>query len=506
MTSYLYELPTTGAISFGDFLYDKSASYISEISDTTEARANLRAALKESKRTDEKDFLRLVKVLDDYIPKLCGIIAAVNAGEVVVKAEPIFSWRTTLSDTLFHSSPRLSVPSLAAELAFTLLTYAFALSNMARAVVASLGAYEFERGISDAERKVKDERLGFAVTLLCKAAGIFEYIAKEVIADWDAAREKAVAAGMQCPNPPDLSREVLIGLSKTALADAQNLAVRKLLTRAAFDSTVTPGPPLPKSHPSPALAAKLHLECAALYSSARALVKNPGASRPAVSPQSSKSKFRLGIGKDKSSSGGAQESSADEVVPELRRYLADEVLLHQALAHKWLGVDAGENTQQGAGTAVGFLDWARKDLDELRGGASGVHIGVATDRERDMREARKVRVQVEAESVGVFYKGYKRMNDSMSFQPVPPQADLQASIPAGRMAVTIRPYTRPVPAFGPGSPDYVQQYAEALDALALEDQSEDQTATPSPPPLPPAAAATTSRAPVGNYAGAGSYF
>ena len=62
MCSYLYELPTTGAISFGDFVYDQSASYISEVSDTTEARANLRAVLKESKRTDEKDHLRLVKV------------------------------------------------------------------------------------------------------------------------------------------------------------------------------------------------------------------------------------------------------------------------------------------------------------------------------------------------------------------------------------------------------------------------------------------------------------
>lgn len=62
MCSYLYELPTTGAISFGDFLYDQAAAYVSEVSDTTEARANLRAALKESKRTDEKDYLRLVKV------------------------------------------------------------------------------------------------------------------------------------------------------------------------------------------------------------------------------------------------------------------------------------------------------------------------------------------------------------------------------------------------------------------------------------------------------------
>lgn len=62
MSSYLYELPTTGAVSFSDYTYDQTASYIAEVSDTTEARANLRAALKESKRTDEKDFLKLIKV------------------------------------------------------------------------------------------------------------------------------------------------------------------------------------------------------------------------------------------------------------------------------------------------------------------------------------------------------------------------------------------------------------------------------------------------------------
>lgn len=126
----------------------------------------------------------------------------------------VFSWRTTLSSSVFNASPRLALPSLAAELAFTLLTYAFALSNLARTVVASLGTYETERGISDTERRAKDERLGFAVTLLCKAAGIFEHIAKEVCSDWDAARDLALAAGTSCPHPPDLRREVLIGLNK----------------------------------------------------------------------------------------------------------------------------------------------------------------------------------------------------------------------------------------------------------------------------------------------------
>lgn len=126
----------------------------------------------------------------------------------------VFSWRTTLSSTLFHNSPRLAFPSLDAEVAFGLLTYGFALSNLARAVVASLGTYETERGISDTDRRAKDDRLGFAVTLLCKASGVFEYIAKEVISGWDDARERALAAGLSCPHPPDLSREVLIGLSK----------------------------------------------------------------------------------------------------------------------------------------------------------------------------------------------------------------------------------------------------------------------------------------------------
>jgi hypothetical protein len=201
-----------------------------------------------------------------------------------------------------------------------------------------------------------------------------------------------------------------------AMADAQNLAIRKLLTRAAFESTVAPGPPLPKSHPSPGLTAKLHLECAAMYSSARALVKTPGASRPSLSNHSSKSsKFKLGLGnKDRAANGGTPATSegGEEVVPELRRYLAEEVALHSALAHKWLGVDAGENGgSQQSGVAVGFLTWSKNELDELKG--SGMNIGVVTDREKDMKDARKARVQVEIESVGVFLKGYKRMNDTV---------------------------------------------------------------------------------------------
>lgn len=175
-----------------------------------------------------------------------------------------------------------------------------------------------------------------------------------------------------------------------ALADAQSLAIRKLLSKSAYDSTVTPGPPLPKSHPSPALISKLHLECASLYSSARSLAKTPS---------SSKLKFK---GKE----GGDGEVSAD-----LRRYLADEGAFHAALARKWLGVDAGENGGTvKAGEAVAFLAWAKKELEELKDGGRGLGIG----REKEKKERRKDKVMEELESVTVFWTHYKKINDSVS--------------------------------------------------------------------------------------------
>ncbi|EMD37643.1 hypothetical protein CERSUDRAFT_136342 [Gelatoporia subvermispora B] len=484
MSTYQYELPTTGAVSFAEFLQDDSATYISEIAECTEARANLRAILKESKRTDdgEKDYLKLVKALDDYIPRLFSVVACLDHGDLRLKAEPVFSWRTTLSSTLFHTSPRLSIPLLVTELTFALLTYAFALSNLARAIVYSLGSYEKQRSITDAERRVKDERLGFAVTLLCRTAGIFEYIGKDCLALWERERDRVVSSGLNCPRPPDLSREVVMGLSKMALADAQSLAIRKLVSKAAVESTLNPGPPLPKSHPSPALVAKLHLECASLYSTARSLVKTPGATR---TPSKSRNFLHLGKGKGKDK---MQEETGEEVTPELRHYLSDEAAFHAALAKQWLGVDTGEiGGTEKMGIAVGFIAWAKKELEDLRSGSAVIE----SDREKEMRERRRLKVAEELENASVFLKGYTRINDTLACQPVPPQADLQASIPAGRLAVVVKPYTPPIPAFGPGSVNHLGQQAEGLEIDTQATGATDGTFSPQSQK---------------SYAGAGSYF
>lgn len=143
-------------------------------------------------------------------PLSSGIFAGPSACTQCTPIQ-VFSWRTTLSANLFHNSPRLSLPSLHADLASSLLTYAFAISNLARSTVLSLGTYEAERAISDTERKAKDEKLNFAVTLLCKASGIFTYISDTTLLEWENSR----AAGSPSINkPPDLIREVNTALAK----------------------------------------------------------------------------------------------------------------------------------------------------------------------------------------------------------------------------------------------------------------------------------------------------
>jgi hypothetical protein len=181
---------------------------------------------------------------------------------------------------------------------------------------------------------------------------------------------------------------------RLALADAQSLAIRKLLSKSAYDSNIAPGPPLPTSHPSPALLAKLHLECASLYSSALSLVKAVGARK-----------------RPSSSSDSSGEVSAD-----LRRYLGDEAAFHSALARKWIGVDAGENggVERG-GEAVGFMGLAKKELEELKDSKKGINMGKG---DRGMKDRMKEKVNDELEKVNLFFKHYKKVNDSVSI-PLP---------------------------------------------------------------------------------------
>ena len=312
----------------------------------------------------------------------------------------MFSWRTTLSAHLFNNSPRLSLPALSSELVLTILTYGFALFNLARLNVVALGTYERERGISDVERKAKDEKLGFAVTLFCRASGLFEHVSTTVLLG----AEQTPGRQTGHPRPPELSKEVSLALSKCvapspcltvivrgslmttvsfldrlSLASAQSLAIRKLMTKSSYDSVVSPGPPLPVSHPSPALLAKLHLEAASLCASAESLMRIP-----------------------------ASRKNDMEVTESLLLHARDTATLHGALARKWLGAEKG--AQDAHGMAVGFLGWAKRELDTLRD--SGTRKG-GKEEGRDERRDRRGHIVAEAEDVAQFLRYYTRMNDTV---------------------------------------------------------------------------------------------
>lgn len=122
--------------------------------------------------------------------------------------------------------------------------------------------------------------------------------------------------------------------------------------------------------------------------------------------------------------GDVVEGVEGEIIPELERYLRKESRLAHALAHKWLGVDAGEN---GKGAKVGeALTWvkeAQTRLQEMEDGKvrekmKGLSFGKGSEKKKEERKARQGRVERELEDVKAWVRAYSRMNDTVS-----PEAD-----------------------------------------------------------------------------------
>lgn len=99
---YLHPLPTTGSISFSDFLL--TSSLVPELAQATESRAHLREILKSLSHSDNqviqdqsllengnvtpsKDWLKLVKAVDDYLPHLFSIFNCTQTDDLIFKYE-----------------------------------------------------------------------------------------------------------------------------------------------------------------------------------------------------------------------------------------------------------------------------------------------------------------------------------------------------------------------------------------------------------------------------------
>jgi hypothetical protein len=123
----------------------------------------------------------------------------------------------------------------------------------------------------------------------------------------------------------------------------------------------------------------LHLDAAALCASAESLMRIP-----------------------------ASRKGDMEVTESLLLYAHDAAAVHGALARKWLGAEKG--AQEAHGMAVGFLGWAKRELDALRD--SRARKGGKEDG-RDERRERRGHIATEAEDVAQFLRYYTRMNDTV---------------------------------------------------------------------------------------------
>lgn len=72
-------------------------------------------------------------------------------------------------------------------------------------------------------------------------------------------------------------------------------------------------------------------------------------------------------------------------------------------------------------------------------------------------------------------------------------------IPAGLLAAVVKPYAKPVPAFGPGSVEYTRRQAEELELLSADTVSSADSTVSS-------ASRASASASLKSYAGAEAYY
>ncbi|KAJ8609054.1 hypothetical protein MRB53_039323 [Persea americana] len=168
-TSYELPLPTTGALFFSSFFRESSSTEASVLTKANNCRAQLRDVLKTLKRSEQRDLLGLLKTIQDYLPAIFDIRR----------------W-THRSDAACRARARIQY-----EVLFVLFTYASASTNYA-IMQETAGNYQQ------------------ATEMLCKAAGIFEYLSASLLPEIVKSPEKTC---------PEIFPELAAALSKYTLAE-----------------------------------------------------------------------------------------------------------------------------------------------------------------------------------------------------------------------------------------------------------------------------------------------
>ncbi|KAF9113799.1 hypothetical protein BGX27_000769 [Mortierella sp. AM989] len=291
---------------------------------------------------------------------------------------------------------------------------------------------EFTDYLSDEDMAEIDHQLTTAADLYCKAAGVFEYVAQEMIPKWNrylaavtvAQETSSGSVGTKAPSsatvkalsessrPVDVQTSVISAHIKLALAEAHACAVRKAMIKAARASAVkvspsgasstssSGGPAGTGSKTSYVLLAKLIIGVKEEYERAYGLLKSV--------------------------------KDLNEIASEFRAHVKDAKVYYEAVAQTLLGMDAYE--AQHYGKAIGFMTIARASFAALSK-SSKAHV-IAHSAAFEYRLAN--------EKVLAFQK----INDSVTFEQIPSQMQLLAVMPSGRDLLSSKKYIAPRPSFG----------------------------------------------------------
>lgn len=220
MLGYNYTLPTTGAFFFSSCLRDTDPSS-TVLSAASNQRAQLRDTLKTLKRSNDKDILGVIKIIEDYLPYLFSIYTAaiqdttceeacyggdetLSAISLIQKQKVIVDWRCTFYDNKLPGKafPRLEFEGLDYEVSFILLTYAYSLSNY---------------GLLQSSAPQR------ATELLTKAAGVFAYLNSHIAPRCESAKTKMT---------PEVYPQFSACLTSMTLGQAQLYALKQLEAKA----------------------------------------------------------------------------------------------------------------------------------------------------------------------------------------------------------------------------------------------------------------------------------
>ncbi|KAI8598665.1 BRO1-like domain-containing protein [Dissophora ornata] len=303
---------------------------------------------------------------------------------------------------------------------------------------------EFTDYLNDDDMAAIDHQLTTAADLYCKAAGVFEYIVQGMIPRWsESVAPSAAAAGVAVPEiagstgglsigkssqssgkkglsessrPVDMQTSVVSAHIKLAMAEAHACTVRKAAIKAARASAIK----LSNSRGSP--------------SATGISTSSSGSSAGSTTSYVLLAKLTIGVKEEYERAYGLLKSVKDlnEIATEFRAHVKDGKVYYEALAQTLLGVDAYESQQYGK--AIGFMTVARASFASLSK-SSKAHM---------IAQAAAFEYRLANEKVAAFQK----INDSVTFEQVPTQAQLLGVMPSGRDLLQPKKYLVPRPSFG----------------------------------------------------------